>query len=246
MTLVVTGTADEATAIAAHLEWDKEYDWNGYQFREARFPTGEDVVMVQCGVGKVQSAMVTQHAVDQFSPDRILMFGAAGALNPDVQIGDVIIATETVQHDMDATILGLEPGTIPYTDFRVIPCDAELVRTAQAVSVPELPKMPELDEVLDDDPEHERLHSGRVASGDQFVSDSFDRIELNESFDAIAVEMEGASVGLVAHVNGVPFVLVRTVSDRSDGSAVEFEKFITICSAFSWHYMSGILKALTS
>ncbi len=249
MTLLVSALSAEAEAVAAHSDWEKEYDWNGYAFRRGVWTDGsysEPIALIQTGVGKTQSAMVTQRAIDEFEPERIIMFGAAGALDPDVRIGDIVVASDVLQHDLDATILGIEKGTIPYTGIRQIPSDPELVAMAMEVPVPESAELAAFDAENPPEPDHKRVRRGRIVSGDEFVSDPFYRIELNEEFEALAVEMEGASVALVALVNHVPFVLIRTISDRSDGSAMEFEQFLGVCSSFSWHYVSHMLRTIAS
>jgi nucleoside phosphorylase len=120
---------------------------------------------------------------------------------------------------------------VPYSTYRVFTCDPGLVERAMAV-----------------EPERGRAHLGRILSGDQFIADAARREALAREFEGDAVEMEGASVALVATVNEIPFLLIRTISDHADlsdeGSAVEFERVVELAAANSWHYLRTILKDL--
>lgn len=116
----------------------------------------KDVVVVKCGVGKVNAAMCTQSMIDLFSVDAIINTGIAGSLDADIDIGDIVIATDTVEHDMDVAALGYAPGIIPDTETSVFKTDTELLETAQA-SV----EAAKLDV---------KVFTGRVVSGDQFIS----------------------------------------------------------------------------
>lgn len=147
----------------------------------------KDVVVVKCGVGKVNAAMCTQSMIDLFSVDAIINTGIAGSLDADIDIGDIVIATDTVEHDMDVAALGYAPGIIPDTETSVFKTDTELLETAQA-SV----EAAKLDV---------KVFTGRVVSGDQFISSREKKKWLVSEFGGRCAEMEGASIGHVAVLN---------------------------------------------
>ena len=163
---------------------------------------GGNVIVGYTGVGKVLAAMVTQSLVDRYRPDAICYFGIAGALNQKYEAGDVIVARDTIQHDMDATMFGFCRGEIPGEKIISLPCDAELVRIAAGWC-----------------PRNRKVYVGRVLTGDQFVSTSKSDTYayLTAELKGDAVDMEGAAAALVAYFNEVPFLLVRIISDRADG-----------------------------
>ena len=224
MTVILGAMDGEVAAITNNMAVHDRDAWNGFPIVTGAI-SGKPVVVSRTGVGKTLSAMLCQHLIDVFSPERIIFTGVAGSLRRELDVGDTVVARDTLQHDMDVTPLGFEIGRIPYSPHRIYTCDEELVRRAMAI-----------------DPPHGQAHLGRILTGDQFIANAERRETLARELDGDAVEMEGASVGLVATVNGVPFLLIRTISDHSDGSAVEFEKVVSYAADNSWHYLSRILQ----
>ena len=181
----------------------------GLTFHEARHG-GHDLVMVKSGVGKVNAALCTQVLIDDFAPDAIVCTGSAGALHDGVDIGDIVIAEDCVQHDVRVDFLGLPPGQIPFSDLRFFASAPELVDRATAVDLG--------DHVI---------HRGRICTGDTFIQDESRRAALREELDGDCVEMEGAAVGQVCTLNNTPFLLVRAISDHADGSSdIDFQSFL--------------------
>jgi 5'-methylthioadenosine/S-adenosylhomocysteine nucleosidase len=225
-TLVLGALDQEIKAFDRHLEAAHTETWRGFAFHLGRIRE-RDVVVARCGVGKSLSAMLTQHLIDRYRPSRIVFTGIAGAVNPELEIGDTLVARTCMQYDMDVTALGFPLGKIPYTDFRVLSCDPELV-----------------DRALTCRPGKGRVLSGHVLTGDSFVVTSTDESHryLRTELGGDVVEMEGASVGLVATVNEVPFVIIRTVSDKADGSAqVNFARFVKQASRRAWEFVDHIM-----
>ncbi len=165
----------------------------------------KNVVVVKCGVGKVNAAMCTQAMIDLFSVDAIINTGIAGSLDAGIDIGDIVLATDTVEHDMDVAALGYEPGVIPDTETSVFATDMELLDIAQVAA-----KVAKLDV---------KVFTGRVVSGDQFISSREKKEWLVSKFGGRCAEMEGASIGHVATLNRVPYLVVRAISDKADDSA---------------------------
>lgn len=224
MTLILGAMDGEIAESRANLQHSSTTEWNGFEIHHGWIGDRE-VEVAKTGVGKSLSAMFCQHLIDTHTPDRILFSGVAGALNPSLEIGDTLIARDCVIHDMDATALGFKRGEIPYTPYRVFTCDPDLVAQAEAV-----------------EPMEGSVVTGRVLTGDQFVASAQTRHELRAALDGDAVEMEGASVGLVATVNQIPFLLIRTISDKADGQAhTDFSAFLRFASRNSWHYIRQIV-----
>ena len=224
MTLILGAMDGEIAESRANLQHSSTTEWNGFEIHFGSIGDHE-VMVAKTGVGKSLSAMFCQHLIDVHAPDRILFSGVAGALNPSLEIGDTLIARDCVIHDMDSTALGFKRGEIPYSSYRVFTCDPNLV--AQAVAV---------------GPMEGRVVIGRVLTGDQFVASAQTRNELRAALDGDAVEMEGASVGLVATVNHIPFLLIRTISDKADGQAhTDFGAFLRFASRNAWHYIRHIV-----
>ena len=174
---------------------------------------GNKAVVAECGIGKVNAAMCAQIMIDRFSPSAIINSGIAGALSKELTVGDIVIAKDVVQHDMDATELGDPLGQIQFNDEKRIdiPCDEELsekLRNACAVL------------------ENTRALQGRIATGDVFVSAKEKRLAVGSTFNADACEMEGGAVGQVCYRNEVPFAILRSISDSIDeNTAMDFMQF---------------------
>lgn len=226
--VLLLGALDaEVETIGGHLSHTREVAWRGYRLREGRLRE-RDVVVTRSGVGKSLAAMLTQHLIDRYAPAAIIFTGVAGALNPELEIGDTVVAETCMQHDLDATALGFARGEVPYTPYRVLSCDPALVARALTCT-----------------PSAGRVRPAHVLTGDVFLTAS--RREslryLREELGGDAVEMEGASAGLVATVNEVPFVLVRTISDRADTSApINFAAFVKQASATAWEFADHLLS----
>ena len=198
-----------------------------FQFRCA----AADVTLLRGGVGKVSAAMVAQHAVDHFRPDYLLMTGIAGGLGDHLALGDVVVSRDCVQHDLDVTALGYPLGQVPFTGHRFVPADPKLVELALATPVP-----------------GQQVVAGRILTGDQFITAAdAARMERLHSLAGAAVEMEGAAVALVATVNGIPFVIIRSISDHADAAApADFKAWLHRAAANSYTVCAGILQGLAA
>lgn len=193
---------------------------------------GRDVVVCKSGVGKVNAAVCTQVLIDRYGVGTVLFTGVAGALHPELEIGDLVVSTECMQHDMDVTPLGFARGVIPYADVSVFPADDALVRLAKQAG--------------------ERLYgktpmSGRVLSGDQFVASRETVRSLYEQLGGVCTEMEGAAVAQVCHLNGVPYVVIRSMSDKADGSAhVNFAEFTPLAAKHSYEMVREMIRLMNA
>lgn len=209
-----------------HLENPKRTDRSGFSFYEGIL-SGKRVIVVKSGVGKVFAAMITQHLIDCYNPGYLIFTGVAGALNPKYNIGDVVVARQCLQHDMDVTAMGFARGAIPFTEYRVFKADEKLKNLA-------------LSAVID-----HTIHLGNILTGDQFVNTSnlSEYNYLTEELEGDAVEMEGAAAGQVCTVNNIPFLIVRTISDKAnEEAAADFENLLPEIANNSFRIVSHILK----
>ena len=173
------------------------------EFFEGRL-AGCDVVIVMCGVGKVHAAMCTQVLCSHFGVTHIVNTGVAGSLDAELDICDVLVSTDAVQHDMDVTQLGYEVGKVPGLNTTAFAADETLRKLAFEASESIRPG-------------HTKL--GRVATGDQFVCSEAQKAKIIADTGAKCTEMEGGAIAQAAYVNQVPFVILRAISDKADGSA---------------------------
>ena len=173
---------------------------------------GKKVVVVRSGIGKVNAGICAQILADVFSVDAIINTGIAGSLNKNINIGDIVLSTDVVQHDMDATGFGYRKGQIPQMPVFFFNADDNLRRLAAEVCKEVNPDI--------------QVFEGRIASGDQFVCDQDVKNRIVSEFSAYATEMEGAAIGQAAYLNEIPFLVVRAISDKADGSAqMDYSEF---------------------
>ena len=176
----------------------------GMRFCEGTL-AGMRVVIAKCGIGKVSAGMCVQVMCDLFGVTHIVNTGVAGSLDAAIDIADLVVSTDALYHDMDVTPLGYELGQLPGMDCLAFPADPALraaIEHAAAVAAPDV-----------------HVFSGRVVSGDQFIASSQAKERLAQEFGGMCCEMEGAAIAHACHVNGVPFAVVRAISDKADGSA---------------------------
>lgn len=226
---IIGAMAEEVELIRQRLEGERTIRKAGIEFREGHFE-GKPIVLCKSGVGKVNSAVCTQLLIDTFGVDAVLFTGVAGALDPQLEIGDIVVSTDCMQHDMDVTALGFPRGTIPYADLSVFPAHERLAELAYEVSARLFPG---------------RAVRGRVLSGDRFIADRDTVRQLREELQGACTEMEGAAVAQVCAMNGIPFVVIRSMSDKADGSAhINFAEFTQLASEHSFRIIEGMLRSI--
>ena len=190
---------------------------------------GCDVVFMQCGMGKVSAAAGAQAMITAFEPDIIINTGCAGALAHELKLGDMVLADKTVEWDLDTIDLGNPRGFVSAMGKVEMETDKSVTdKIAEAIG------------------EDAKLFRGLVVSGDQFVSKDEQRELILTSFPgAMCTEMEGAAIGHVCAQNGVPFCVVRCMSDNADGdSGVSFAEFAPVAGERSAGYILRFLKNL--
>lgn len=229
MTGIICALKVEVEDIIKMMDEVKVEEKAGMSFYSGKI-FGREVAAVECGVGKVNAAMCTQVMIDLYSPDEIINSGIAGALSEDTEIGDVVICTDVVQHDMDTTELGEPLGQLQFNDCRVlsIGADSGIVSALEDAckAVPDT-----------------KFENGRVATGDKFVSRREERSRINEIFSAIACEMEGGAIAQVCFRNKVPFGIIRAISDSMrENEGVDFFKFRDMAAQRSVRIIEQYLK----
>lgn len=210
----IIGAMDlEVETLKSHMENVEITKKAGMEFHEGTL-NGASAVVVRCGIGKVNAALCVQILADLFQVTHLINTGVAGSLNAALDIGDILISKDALHHDMDVSALGYQPGQVPQLDCLEFPADSRMMELAKS----------SCERVCSD------VHAiyGRVVSGDQFISDAAVKDRLISFFHGDCAEMEGAAIAHGAYLNGLPFVIVRAISDKADGSAQmdypQFEK----------------------
>ena len=202
---IIGAMEDEVAQLKKSMEIEETTEVASLSFCRGKL-SGREVVVVRSGIGKVNAAICTQILVDQFHVDVIINTGIAGSLDAEIDIGDIVISTDAVEHDMDASIFGDPIGQIPQMDTFSLPADESLVKLAKEVNEKANPDV--------------HTWIGRVVSGDQFVSSGEKKEQLIRVFDAKCTEMEGAAIAHAAYLNKISCVIIRAISDKADNSAV--------------------------
>ena len=173
---------------------------------------GREAVLVRSGIGKVNAGLCAQILVDVFNVGYLINTGIAGSLKPEINIGDIVVSSDALQHDMDARAFGYARGEIPRMDTVSFPADPELVALAKAACEEANPEV--------------QVFVGRVVTGDQFVAGREAKEAIASWTGGYCAEMEGAAIAQAAYLNEVPFVIVRAISDKADDSAsVDYPTF---------------------
>ena len=190
-----------------------------------------DIVAVRSGIGKVNAAVCTQILATYFHVDHIINTGVAGSLKNEINIGDVVISTDALQHDMDAREFGYPKGQIPQMNVFSFKADETLRKVAAECCKKANPDI--------------QVFEGRVVSGDQFVASSEVKDELIREFAGSCTEMEGAAIAQAAYLNHVPFVILRAISDKADNSAtMDYPTFEKAAARHCANLVKEMVKAL--
>ncbi|MBD3807353.1 MAG: 5'-methylthioadenosine/adenosylhomocysteine nucleosidase [Epsilonproteobacteria bacterium] len=200
---------EEIEPLLSHMDNIKETHYANNTFYEASY-NGRNVVVAYSKIGKVFSSLTAALLIEKFGCKTVLFSGVAGAISSDLKIGDLVIADGLCQHDLDITAFGHPYGYVPEGEV-CIPTDAKLRKIAKDVA----------------EEKGINLKEGIIATGDQFVACGDRKEWVAKTFKADALEMEGASVAVVCNALGIPFFILRAISDSADGSAdVDFDTFL--------------------
>lgn len=192
---------------------------------------GKDIVLVESGIGKVNSAVCTTLLIELFKVEKIIFTGVAGGTGDAIEVGDIVISDDLVQHDFDVTAFGAKPGDIPRMETSEFKADKELVELAKKSALKVF--------------EEKRVRIGRIVSGDQFINGVEKSNWLRDTFNADAAEMEGASVAHVCYLFKIPFVILRAISDKANSEAkIDFAEFVHLAAKNSKEIVVNMLKEL--
>lgn len=208
-----------------------EIEYRGLKFFEGKL-CGKKVVLVESGIGKVNAAISTTLLINEFKIDKIIFTGVAGAVNPKIAVTDIVIGTDLVESDMDVTAGGnYKLGEIPRMKNSYFKPDPYLFTVANSVAIKLFGES--------------KVFTGRIVSRDEFVASSEKVAKLRDIFNAECVEMEGAAVAHVCEVMNVPFVVLRSISDKADNDAgITFEEFVKIAAKNSKLIVETMLSIL--
>lgn len=226
---IIAAMAEELELLLNDLTIEEKKDKANMTFHKGKL-YGKDVVAVVCGIGKVNSAICTQILASEYKVDKIINVGVAGGIGKEIYPGDIVVAENLVQHDMDTTAFGDKVGQIPRLDTFDFKCDKEMVSIAKNACE----KIAELNSF-----------TGRIASGDQFIA-NIEKIHwLDQEFGAISCEMEGASIAQVCYLNAIPFVVIRSISDNANnGAHMDYAKFVPIAVKNSTKIIKQMLEMM--
>lgn len=191
----------------------------------------KDIVVVRSGIGKVNAAICAQILIDRYKVEGIINTGIAGSLETKIDIGDMVLSSDTIQHDVDVRAFGHDYGKIPRMDTWIFKADSEMISKAKVTCKKVNPDI--------------KVHVGRVLSGDQFIQDKEKKSWLISTFKGVCVEMEGASIAHVANLNKIPFLIVRAISDKADGSAeMDYYKFEQLAIERTVRLLTSLIPTL--
>ena len=172
----------------------------------------KDVVIVKCGMGKVNAGICAHTLINDLGCTKIINTGVAGSLDSRIDIGDIVVSSDAVQHDFDVEAIGFKKGEIPYTGLSAFTADEDMRKTAVEAVKESAPDI--------------GVYEGRVCSGDQFISKKEQKDTIISNFGGMCCEMEGGAVAQTCYLNSTPFIIIRAISDKSDETEiVDYKKF---------------------
>lgn len=206
VTGIIGAMETEVNAIKGEMDDTKVTTVAGTEYCEGSI-AGNKVVVVQCGMGKVNAGICAHTLINIFGVSRVINTGVGGSLTSELTINDFVVSVDAVQHDYDVSPIGFEKGEIPYTGMVAFPADESL--RAKAV------------EAITQAAPSSKVLEGRVCSGDQFIATQEQKDRITSEFGGICAEMEGGAIAQVCYLNETPYVIIRAISDDSDNMSYE-------------------------
>lgn len=225
---IITAMAEEFTVIEElmkNIEVIEKYNLKFYcgSINEKK------VVLVECGVGKVNSARATQMMLDIFDIEYMINVGVAGSLNNNLEIGDIVIGKKLVQHDFDITAAGHPKGYISKEIGKELFSDSKLVK--------------ECENIIKNDLKEVNAKIGTIATGDVFCQEVALKDEIVKEFNADCVEMEGAAIAQVAYLSNTPFIIIRSISDSpNEENQIDFNKYLKMAASRCAIFVEELMK----
>lgn len=214
---IITAVTTERDAVLEKMKGIKAIPVYDLQFYQGMIHHTECII-VMSGIGKVNAARCTQLLIDRFEPSKIVNIGSAGALHPDLNIGDVVVSTGCIQHDVDLTVFGIKKGAFDKQEGGFVEADPNFAGLCKAA----------IKKIIGDE---YQIFTGPIATGDQFNDSPEKQTQLFEDLGAYCNEMEGAAVAQVCSLCNIPFVVVRSISDKpGNQSKVMYDNFKKLAS----------------
>lgn len=228
---IITAVTTERDAVLQKMKETKTFNIYNIEFNEGLIHH-TPCITAMSGVGKVNAARCTQLMIDRFRPSKIVNIGSAGALHPDLNIGDVVISTACIQHDVDLTVFGIKKGAFDEEEGGFVQADTDFAELCEAA----------IKKCVGGE---FQVFSGPIATGDQFNASLEKKVELFEEFGAYCNEMEGAAVAQVCSLCQVPFVVIRSISDKpGNQSRVLYDKFKQLASERCANFLVNLIDII--
>lgn len=223
---VIFAMKEELDELLKRLRLENEYDIFDLKFYECRYENIE-CVLVESGIGKVNAARCTQILIDNMKVDYVFNIGVAGGISDKLNIGDIVIGEKLVQHDFDLTAFNHNKGYIPNVGDYVKSDDYLISLATSSIN------------------KNINVLLGTIASGDIFCTEKWMSEKIHNKFNALCVEMEGASIAQVCFLNHIPFLVIRSISDTPNGNnKITYDEFLKISSANVAEYLKDIIMKL--
>ena len=200
---IIGAMGEEVASLRSAVEDPQTFVIAGMEFCKGKLD-GADVVIVQCGVGKVNAGICAHTLINLFGCTKIINTGVAGSLDARIEIGDIVVSEDAVQHDFTAEAVGFAKGEIPYTGLYAFPADEKMREAAVEAAHAAAPEA--------------QVFEGRICSGDQFIASKEQKERIITDFGGLCCEMEGGAIAQVCYLNNTPFVIIRAISDKADDS----------------------------
>lgn len=225
---IIVAMEEELESILDIMDNIEEKEIYGLTFKTGQIEKNK-IIVVKCGVGKVNAARVTQILIDTFNVKSVINVGAAGALNPFLNIGDIVIGEKLIQHDFDITAFDHDKGYITGVGDYIY-SDSELIEKFENAAN----NLKEKDY---------KIKKGIIATGDIFCTDIEMKNKIFSKFNADCVEMEGAAIAQVCYLDNIPFIVIRSISDSPNGNnEIDFDKFVELASKRCANILREFLK----
>lgn len=208
---IIGAMEEEVTSLQEALKDSTTTTIAGMEFYEGELD-GVDVVVVQCGMGKVNAGICAHTLINYFGCSKVINTGVAGSLDNQIDIGDIVVSVDACQHDFTVEAIGFKKGEIPYTGLSAFPADKTLRKKAVEAVHEAAPDV--------------QVFEGRVCTGDQFISTKEQKETITSNFGGMCCEMEGGAIAQTCYLNDTPFVIIRAISDKPDDSdQMDYELF---------------------
>ena len=226
---IIAAMPEEMEAIKNKMLNTKEIDIFNLKFFEGKIKN-QKIILVKCGVGKVNAARTTQIMIDKFNIDYIINIGSAGSINDDVEYGDIVIGKYVLQHDFDITAFGHEKGYISNIGVK-LESNIKLIKRCEYV----IKNMKE---------NNYKCVIGTIATGDIFCTSRKMKDKIRTKFDADCVEMEGAAIAQTAYLSNTPFIIIRSISDSpNEENQIDFNKYLKMAADRCAIFIENLMNA---